>query len=479
MTASISELNLLMFHYTGGSKSKLDYDDFLKMILPYETMLKFSSTSKFVHYSPNETELNPKFETALVEFIKAEISINNNIEKRKQILRRQPDFNLSSIYLILSTVDNGISEENIKKLLHTNCYENSAKLFVRRYDLDKDGILSYEEFAEGILPSYTSTNINEDVMKSNIEFININRNNANSSQYKSKIRIENNMKPIYNMLMSGSLSHSPSTKEYKSIKKQRMFSEERIINDELRNNVLYCEKKPMKNTFYDKFSLLNKIRSPKKAFNRQKEINANEVNQDINTEEFEFIIKQQINADKILEELKNELIIQPEFNYISAFRLFETKGNCYVTLTDFQEGLENLGICQDTDDISILYHRYNKGSKDRLKYADFCEMISPVSKVHLHILSRRKNINTKLSEHSISMIKQVLEKSIEIETKLETLKKTSNINAHKLFKILDTKNKREISLNDVYLQIIIDKTIPKENNNDGISIAIKMFIEQI
>jgi Ca2+-binding EF-hand superfamily protein len=55
-------------------------------------------------------------------------------------------------------------------------------------------------------------------------------------------------------------------------------------------------------------------------------------------------LKEQIDNDRDLENLKNEISLKSDFNLLDAFRFFDLKGKGYITRAEVEDGMKEFGV---------------------------------------------------------------------------------------------------------------------------------------
>lgn len=69
--------------------------------------------------------------------------------------------------------------------------------------------------------------------------------------------------------------------------------------------------------------------------------------------------------------------MRSDFNLLDGFRFFDIKGRGYITSSELERGLEELGIFPTKDEIYLFFRRNDKDSDGLLRYSDFCKFILP------------------------------------------------------------------------------------------------------
>ena len=87
---------------------------------------------------------------------KVHFEIEESLEYIKKRLARRPKFNFHDAYRYLDFSDDGfLCHDNFKKVLMANkCYisDGEVKLLADRFDKNRNGKITYNEFIEEIMP---------------------------------------------------------------------------------------------------------------------------------------------------------------------------------------------------------------------------------------------------------------------------------------------------------------------------------------
>ena len=92
-----------------------------------------------------------------------------------------------------------------------------------------------------------------------------------------------------------------------------------------------------------------------------------------------------------LEHSKCDLALKPDFNLVDAFRIFDPMQKGWISLDEFFEGLLTLGLHSVQADLQLVFQRYDMDRDGRLRYSEFCNMLTPKSLEIAQILSGRSS----------------------------------------------------------------------------------------
>ena len=414
----MSEINCLIWKYTSGSDIGLPYKQFLQLVLPYNAYLRFSSVQKL----SCEKTLDSYIESKLARLITKNIEINDALEQKKIVLKNILGFNPCMIFNIIDKhKENSINEKNVRNFLLERGYEDVSELFIRGLDMDMDGKLSYDEFLHGIISYYTmfqkianDSDQEGDKIKS-FETPESQKNFMHNDTAEVIKKVEKSS-PNYSSESTYASPYRPETN-----KKQLSLS----VADPCYTN--YFEEKLPGKFNITKIVLIS-------------------------------IIKDYLSIEKKLENCKVDLALRSDFNLLDAFRIFDTSKNCYITIIDFVNGLNNLGINKSDVYIGALFRKYTKNCT-QMKYPEFCDMIISKDINYSGIVSNRNSSSVckEFSYDTQILFKTLLSESIDGEYEKEEIRQNLRLNsdfdAYDAFKHIDIKQKGYLSLFDVIIII--------------------------
>jgi len=71
------------------------------------------------------------------------------------------------------------------------------------------------------------------------------------------------------------------------------------------------------------------------------------------------------------------LALKTEFNLLDAFRLIDKKSRGYVSKTEMEFALNDIGIFPRKEELNLFFKRYDRDLDGLLRYSDFCKAILP------------------------------------------------------------------------------------------------------
>lgn len=77
---------------------------------------------------------------------------------------------------------------------------------------------------------------------------------------------------------------------------------------------------------------------------------------------------------------------------MDGFRLFDRKGRGYITSSELEKALANLGVFPSRDELYLLFRRYDKDSDGLIRFSDFSKIINPTSLEYSSLLKERSPV---------------------------------------------------------------------------------------
>lgn len=106
--------------------------------------------------------------------------------------------------------------------------------------------------------------------------------------------------------------------------------------------------------------------------------------------ELVFALNELLKAEDDLERQKINLSMMHDFNLVDLFRMFDLEGKGFVTFDEFRDGISLFGHFPSTDDVLLLFSRYDSLKEEVLRYSSFCDMFCPKTKEYCASLSTKK-----------------------------------------------------------------------------------------
>lgn len=169
-----------------------------------------------------------------------------------------------------------------------------------------------------------------------------------------------------------------------------------------------------------------------------------------------------IQQEQYLENYKQQLVEQPDFNLMDGFQMIDSKSLGWVSAPQILTFLFEAGIYSHKDDIYNFARRYDRDHDSRLLYSDFCEAVTPQDGYYAHALNQRKHkylhftdIPKKdyFTERTREAFFNVFRAHFEIEEKIELSKKRltrkPTFNIHDAFSTVDYYKNGKLTIDDL------------------------------
>ena len=151
------EIKLIFHNYSYENEYEMSYDDFKRLILPYD---KLYLPEKMI--DPESDEISPATKHQIIEMFKILLTFEVKIEKIRLKFVNDKNFSPYEQFLILKGKNSSKITKIDKRMLYNYLIENVSNgetiddflinLIYNRMDLDKDLLISYDDFAMGISP---------------------------------------------------------------------------------------------------------------------------------------------------------------------------------------------------------------------------------------------------------------------------------------------------------------------------------------
>ena len=186
----------------------------------------------------------------------------------------------------------------------------------------------------------------------------------------------------------------------------------------------------------------------------------------INSDEYNFSSKTSINIfldyiDNILKLestcliLKESLALREDITFKELFCLFDYHKNKNISIHEFKKVCKNtFGLYPTTDQVRLIFRRYDINKDEKLNLKEFLNMISPIKKEYVSVLFGDKRIQkpfkTELSEKSKKIIENLTKAIILNETNYYEIRekmRINNFNKNEVWNILMQYSKNKNYLN--------------------------------
>ena len=412
-------IDLFIEYYDKNFDEKLDFTEFLNFILNKEQNLSRSISSQRETYKIACDEyLEKDLENLIVQALmsdfylfeysdmkKIEIFLNLEEDKEEIFCKNKnicnEDTKLIDLFIQLDCDKDGlISCEDLYDFVSKRkikICQNELQNFIGLFDEDMDGFLDWNEFLFMILPSSSSFEYDLDSLKkqeekynqlyyhkcqpshnNNICFNDYSNNKENYNNINNNNYIINNCKCEYNDdnkyddLNISNPKRDINGNQYYFDYNNNDIPKCQNINTNINNKESYCfndiEIKNNTNNFNNNTINNNNYFCKK---NYSSEIDYNQFS------ELCRILYQIIDSEKNIEYLKNQLFSNNNFNLNKLFNYFDKYQNGYISLIDFQEGLEAFDI--NNKNSLLLFSNFDTSNNGRLTKENFISIFLPLN----------------------------------------------------------------------------------------------------
>lgn len=368
-------------------------NSFLNLVLPRnDPRLRDSCVQRNTFNVHEDEVLSYELELALARALHRELELAKKLEILKEDLVVDPDFNLSEIFELLDRKKRGeIDAKSLYNFFKKHCMLFITELDVygilKRADCDHDGLINYNEFLRIVLPikSYMRHLSEKTVLRQYSEKSPIQYSSSRKSAVKS--RPDSDKYSTFSPLASSTASHISSTRSLQTEpsqstyskyeeknplrmsykKEERMSYDRKSMNGTPSFNIKGYEKQSNLIPDSIKYSDSNRsrpsesngglIRSNKTSESKRYPTSESERDDE---KKLVYTLQKQSNMDQDLEEWKNRLALQKDFNLFDGFRLIDVKERGFVGKTELKNGLVSLGINASKEEIDLLVARFDK-----------------------------------------------------------------------------------------------------------------------
>ena len=148
------DYDALIRYFDSTDNSKLEYKDFVQILLPCTDDGLRETNNKEENYKKNFRSLNTETVEALYLLLEKELDYHCDVESIKCDLAKWKDFDVDNLFNKLDYLKQGFLDFwTIEKFLLDNGFkasESDVNSIIRRMDVTANAQISYNEFSEGI-----------------------------------------------------------------------------------------------------------------------------------------------------------------------------------------------------------------------------------------------------------------------------------------------------------------------------------------
>jgi len=460
--------NLIKVFDLDGDR-RISYTEFLNIVLPKTSpSLRHLATSRQSYFVSRFECLPYEAEWALARVFDKEIDYFRKIELLKEDLSMRYDYNHLDAFKIIDEDRTGFIDLDALYLFfkrnHIHATESDILALFRRVDQDGDGKISFSEFSECLTAhdpyykvSMRSSTIRERVSTPMRHSQHIPRSRLLSSSHvfhsASKKKLSN--LDYYDYLSTSARKASLSRSRILSSSPVRHSSPKRLSESSVLRTSSPVRK--LNESVYQTPSK-SRARSPVKEHKSPiKEVEDNELAR---------ALKEQIDLDRDLENLKNELSLRNDFNLLDAFRFFDIDARGYITKNELKDGLNSFDIFPTSNELYLLMRKFDTDNDGLLRYAEFCDILTPKQAEYSSVLNDRipsyldsSKLHLIFSYETRRCLKNVLDMTLSNEILSEDLRqkiaRRPFFNIYEAFKTLDKNDNGFVDISE-FRDLLVD-----------------------
>ena len=131
------------------------------------------------------------------------------------------------------------------------------------------------------------------------------------------------------------------------------------------------------------------------------------------------------------------MALKPDFNLCDAFRIFDERESGYISMSDFKNGLADIGVAVPHEEIELFFKRYDRDGDALLAFSEFTEAFTPYESYYASIIGRRTSSHKRINpykkddifEHGTGVaLRDFLRLNFQLEKTAEILRSTISRN---------------------------------------------------
>jgi len=417
---------LLLRVYDQNGNGRISYNEFMEAILPHESSaLRNIAIQRQTYYVGPQDFLVYDVEFALCRIFEKELDQFQAVETVKRDLADRYDFYFHAAYRLVEQDSYGIGSVALGEFLNKNGFilsDGDIDSIIRRFDSTGDARISYSEFCDKVLPYepayhhypryryyryYPLRNYYDDSYSTRMYRSTLPLSARGRTSYGSPSRMAQTSRSFHASPSRTSRSFmaspsrtarsfiaSPSRTAYAS--RSFAVSPGRALSTSPNRSTLSPTRSPVREEF------TTPTKSPGKSFasySAEKQSPLREEDED----ELMQTLKTQIKSERELESIKQSLALQSDFNLLDAFRLFDTKGRGWITSSELESGMKEFGVYPTRDEVYLFMRRLDRDSDGRVRYSDFCDVLTPKQSEYSSLMNKRIPHNADLYYDSYSV----------------------------------------------------------------------------
>lgn len=336
--------------------------------------------------------LIPSLEREVVALIEREINFHVRSEKGKRDLALRYDWTPRAAF---ETVDSlreyYLNHRNIQSFLRINGFlatDGEVISVIRRLDSDGDNRVSLDEFADALRPAVP--------LPSPVVPLSSSSTFGDEQKRASSPLRRSAASPLRQTESAAALGGATLAQSSTALGASAGFR----------------ESSPARTA--TAFAATSSYSSPSRRYSPLKASDENELVR---------AFKEQISLENELEDAKNRLALQPDFNVPDAFDLLDRHLLGSLTSTELSDSLASNGIYAMSEDVFLFVKRYDRNHDGRLNYSEFQDALMPKSVSHATSLQLRRAhysiLRVPRHEYFSSYTRELLWKTLRVHFSVE------------------------------------------------------------
>ena len=396
------EAYLIIRQYDTNSDGRLSVFEFKGLVSPKTMTISTESRS-------NHSRLSLDAEFLLTKLLENEVLLQRNLENTRKELIDSPDFNLMEGFRSLDKRNvTHIDEEALYIYLKRNGF-NICDIdmihIMNRIDSDKDGLISYVEFVDTVLPNEPHSR-NKSPSKSFRKSTPLKASQRQKSPEK-EVSVQNfsplrsSSSPLRSSMLSSNKDnaqrHSPTMKDVSISTHSPSYYKSSYVNEFYSSH----DRSTVRNSSpLRKSSNLNNSSGSQNISSLYESRRDNSASKGYNPDEREIVkcLQEEIKISREIEAIKNELCLKADFNLIDAFRMFDINDRGLIDIADIDNFIKDFSIPIDREEIYLFIRHYSHLQDSCLRFSDFSEIFSPQQEEYARLLRNRTAYNLPTSQ---------------------------------------------------------------------------------
>jgi Ca2+-binding EF-hand superfamily protein len=471
-----SECNYFIEHYDRDRDGHLIYAEFLPSMLPLDNPeLRTIATQRKVYDVAYDEYLVYDVEYALARLISREIVSYIELDDLKIELANQYDFSFLDAFASIDVYETKFidftSLRNFFRAQGKLAKDDDIVCILRRIDRDDDGRITYEDFVEAVRPQ-------KPTMKKDKGRL------SHGSGFRQSARSPTNRMKSPPKEMYESFAQRNASPRMKSPIKTTYVSPVRecCVKSKLSPKSKFDLASPSLTKEKFRGSTLSKKTADTETLSRSRDLNASlgftrtktgsptkrkslatrsSLREIDGNHELVKVFREIINLEREVELAKQDLALRADYNVFDTFRLFDKKGKGSVSVSEIEEGFNDLGIFPNKEDLYLFIRRFDRDGDGRLRFTDFSDAFNPIQQEYYKLIKGRTPVNGDLffdskqlfSQQTRRLLKGLLTTHLENEAVIEALRqklsRNPGFNVRESFENLDSDADGYITLYEI------------------------------